>query len=640
MNEKKMTKTQLITEIKKLRDEGHYFRSVAENAPNVILIADKDGTISYINRVVQGISDTVENTIGKSIFDFIQPEYMDKVKTTVARVMETGTPDSYELVMITPQGPMWFEVMVGLIRNKKTSDSVVLITTDVTKYRQTELALRESEIKFKAAFNGATDGILIADTETSTFLLANRAICEMTGYGESEILKLGVKDIHPPESLAYVGEQFARQMRGEIKLATDLPVKRKDGSIFYADVNSAPLELQGKQCLLGVFRDMTETKKAADKLRKREKELTERVKELNCLYAVSKLVENPETSIETVLRKIVEIIPTSMQHSATACTRITLGEKEFNTDNFKETDWKLTEEFLSPDSVRGQVDICYPEDHPFLEEEKLLLKTITREIKDFLNRKKADKAQRELEAQKMVVEELRKLDRMKSEFVEIVTHELRTPMTPLRSSAEMLLDGTFGEITPEQRKYIEMMKRNIDRLSRFATEVLTFSRLESGNYVIRPTEISIMALARNAAELLGEKAKKKKTSIEIELQTESFAYADPDAVSEILTNLINNAIVHNPEGTTINISSQPNREGLIEVMVEDDGKGIPPESCARIFDKFFQSEREYGPGYKGTGIGLAVCKGLVEAMNGKIRVESEKEKGTRFIFSLPAGHPA
>jgi signal transduction histidine kinase len=260
-------------------------------------------------------------------------------------------------------------------------------------------------------------------------------------------------------------------------------------------------------------------------------------------------------------------------------------------------------------------------------------------FRDITQRREAEEARRKIEAQKLVVEKLKELNRIKDEFVETVTHELRTPMTPLRSSVDLLLDGSLGDLAPQQKKYLEMMKRNIDRLSRFATEVLTFSKLESGSYKLHPREISVLSVVRTVTDLLKRKTTETDTSIGVEVRAESFAYADPDAVSEVITNLLANAIVHNPAGTHVRVSSRPVDEHFVEVSIADNGRGIPEDMLDRIFEKFFQAGRECGPGYRGIGIGLTVCKTLVEKMGGTISVQSRVSEGSIFKFTLPMKNP-
>ena len=125
-------------------------------------------------------------------------------------------------------------------------------------------ALKKSEAQFRVIFNYTLDGIVMVDLETRTFPIANDQFRRMLGYTPEEMTVLSVNDIHPSEALPHVVEQFERQIRGELKLATDIPVKRKDGSVFFADFNSAPIMLGGKQYLLEIMRDETERKNAKD----------------------------------------------------------------------------------------------------------------------------------------------------------------------------------------------------------------------------------------------------------------------------------------------------------------------------------------------------------------------------------------
>jgi PAS domain S-box-containing protein len=116
-----------------------------------------------------------------------------------------------------------------------------------------EEALRESEEKFRAIFDNANDGILVADEETLKFAFANKKIYEMLGYSLEEIQNLGANDIHPRENLPYVIEQIKRHLSGEIPLSPEIPAQRKDGSVFYADISSATMMLAGKRYLIGIF---------------------------------------------------------------------------------------------------------------------------------------------------------------------------------------------------------------------------------------------------------------------------------------------------------------------------------------------------------------------------------------------------
>lgn len=153
------------------------------------------------------------------------------------------------------------------------------IMEDITEKRAAEKAIEESEQRFRALFDNANDGILLADIENKRFCEGNKTISQMLGYSLEEIKILGVLDIHPEKELPYVIDQFERQSRKEFTVAKDIPVKRKDGSVFYADINSSPITLAGKTYLMGIFRDITERKEAQTRLKEYSEHLEEMVKE-------------------------------------------------------------------------------------------------------------------------------------------------------------------------------------------------------------------------------------------------------------------------------------------------------------------------------------------------------------------------
>ncbi|TAK50486.1 MAG: PAS domain S-box protein [Betaproteobacteria bacterium] len=151
----------------------------------------------------------------------------------------------------------------------------IAVKDDITERKRAENALRASEEELRTIFDGALDGILVADVESRRFLKGNPAIRRMLGYTPEEITRIGVPDIHPAHALPRAIEQFERLLRGTIPIAADIPVMRKDGSVFYADINAAPIRFGGRQALLGMFRDVSERRQAYEK-----------IKRLNRVYAV------------------------------------------------------------------------------------------------------------------------------------------------------------------------------------------------------------------------------------------------------------------------------------------------------------------------------------------------------------------
>ena len=142
------------------------------------------------------------------------------------------------------------------------------IFDDITERKRAEESLRDSEQALRAIFDGALDGILVADIGTRKFLAANTAICRMLGYTLEEIVGISVSDIHPKQDLPLAIERFEGQLGGKTPTASIVPMMRKDGSVFYAEIKAAPIRLGGKECLLGIFRDITERKAAEAKIKR------------------------------------------------------------------------------------------------------------------------------------------------------------------------------------------------------------------------------------------------------------------------------------------------------------------------------------------------------------------------------------
>jgi len=288
---------------------------------------------------------------------------------------------------------------------------------------------------------------------------------------------------------------------------------------------------------------------------------------------------------------------------------------------------------LSTDS--GKEVILETRGVPFFEENGRFFgyRGVTMDITD---RKQTETLQAQLKAEKMVVERLQDIKRMKSQMIVTVTHELRTPMTPLRSAVEMLLDETTGEVNDGQRELLEMMQRNIIRLARFATDVLTLSRIQGPGFKIQPRKARLAVVLKSVLDLLQHKAFDAGMTMERVIPEDLDVFADPDALNLVVSNLVDNAISHNPEGTRVRISAARAGNGLVSIEVLDNGKGIPEKLLPRIWESFYQAEREVGPGYRGTGLGLSVCKELVERMHGNIGVKSEVDRGTSFKITLPS----
>ncbi|MCK5179247.1 MAG: diguanylate cyclase, partial [Candidatus Omnitrophica bacterium] len=230
--------------------------------------------------------------------------------------------------------------------------------------------------------------------------------------------------------------------------------------------------------------------------------------------------------------------------------------------------------------------------------------------------------------------ELQGLDRLKSDFISTVSHELRTPLAITKEGITLIQDGILGEINEKQVKVLMTARDSIDRLARLITGLLDISKIETGNIEIKKSLISVTKVAGQGASFFESKAADKGLELRANLpETGVDAYADNDRIIQVFTNLVGNALKFTDKGH-IEISVEE-REDEIECSVEDTGKGVSKEDIPKMFVKFQQIDRVHGDGERGTGLGLSIAKSIVEMHEGKIWVESEVDKGTKFIFTLP-----
>jgi len=244
----------------------------------------------------------------------------------------------------------------------------------------------------------------------------------------------------------------------------------------------------------------------------------------------------------------------------------------------------------------------------------------------------------------IMAEKIAELDRLKDDFVSSVSHELRSPLTSIKGYISFILQGAVGELNDKLKNYLTIVQQNTERLSKFIDDILDIAKIKAGKMHIEKKKFSLPELIENIRLLFYPQATKK--NIELKIELSDFLpelYADAGKIGQVITNLLSNAIKFTPEGgkITVNVTYPYNNDGkeAIKVGVIDTGIGIPEDKLNRVFGKFEQVEgtRDKIKGPKGTGLGLAICKGIVEAHGGKIWVESEEGKGSRFYFTIPLG---
>jgi len=231
------------------------------------------------------------------------------------------------------------------------------------------------------------------------------------------------------------------------------------------------------------------------------------------------------------------------------------------------------------------------------------------------------------------------VDRMKSEFVSTVSHELRTPMTSIKGYADLLLLGAAGPVPEAQQRFLDVIKVNADRLSSLVNDLLDISRIETGRVELDFQAVQLQEVVAQVVASLRGRARQENKDIEVVADVPADlpeVHADHDRLTQVLTNLIDNAFSYTPPGGTITVNARVQGKDWILTRVTDTGIGIPPEDIDKIFDRFFRGDDPAVQAISGTGLGLAIVSQLVQMHGGNLSVESAgRGMGSTFSFTMP-----
>ncbi|NMO13326.1 PAS domain-containing protein [Pyxidicoccus fallax] len=231
------------------------------------------------------------------------------------------------------------------------------------------------------------------------------------------------------------------------------------------------------------------------------------------------------------------------------------------------------------------------------------------------------------------VTELRRLEKVRKDFVANVSHELRTPITAIRGYAETLQGGALNDRVMAP-KMVEIIHRQSERLSELVEELLELSRLESREVRLTLTDVSLADSAARAADTVRPKAEGKNQVVSLHVPPDLRAVGDSRAVEQVLLNLLDNAVKYTPAGGRVDVYGAC-EDGRCVVRVKDTGLGIEPKHLSRIFERFYRVDKGRSRDMGGTGLGLSIVKHLLQAMNGEVRVESQPNVGSTFTIFLP-----
>ena len=422
-----------------------------------------------------------------------------------------------------------------------------------------------------------------------------------------------------------LNEEIHQRQKAEAKLGKQVTELRQ------AQEASLNMMEDAEQANRALAVEITGRKRAEKSLKKLLYDMSERIKELNCLYGVLKIVAKTDLSLDDIFRGAVDLIPPAWQYPEITCARIVVEGREFTTSNFKETEWKQLADIVVSGKKVGFVEVCYLEERPiidedpFLKEERSLIEALGKQMGNITNRKWAEKA-------------LEVSNRELKDFVYIASHDLREPLRKISSFGELLRDSLEGKLNRDDQENLEFMVDGANRMTEMIEGLLTYSRVNTKGISFQAVNLNEVVEQLEQLELA---VLLEETGGTIEVpQPLPVVEADPIQMRQLLQNLIANGIKYRRDGVRprIVIRAEHIDGDKVRIEVQDNGIGIKEEHYEDIFTMFrrLHPRQRYG----GTGIGLAVCRKIIDRHGGRIGVESKYGEGTTLWFTLSAASEA
>lgn len=567
-----------------------------------------------------------------------------------------------------PLGVLNLHVEKGCLRDPVQEEllrAVAEAIAGVVERARGEAALRLSEAKHRHLADNMNEGYIVVD-ENANITYANRTLAELTGFEVEEIIGRRAAALTAPAQRDYVMGQRRKRIAGELPATAryDTTLLRKDGSELPVELSVRDFAHQGKHGSSVLIRDITQRKQAEAEQARYHQELTALH---DVLTAITRTLD-----LDEVLKQIVSLVGPAVDSVYTSIA--TLNEdRSFGPFNDQFRDIPPIQARSRPQGVTRKIidrgdavtvdDVDQaPDTNPALVAAGIKsyagmplcsngstvgvlfvhsLRCNAFSGKERLLRAFADEAAVAIQNARLyreasVVGALRESDRLKTELLSNVSHELRSPLASIKGYSTAIL-RYFDKISDDQkREFLHEIDRASDRLTELIENLLQLSTLESGGLPLKKEPVQMPSIVESAIADACKKTEKHRLAASYAPVLPSVE-ADPRRIRQVLDNLLDNAIKYSPNGGDILVRCESKGDALL-VSVCDEGVGLGPSERGNIFQRFYQADSGLAARKTGVGLGLAICKRLVELHGGRIWVESELGRGSMFSFILPAGH--
>ena len=605
-----------------LAESESLYRRLVNLTGEAVLACDADGVIAFANPAMALLADrTAGDLVGARFEDLIDPDDLGMFRER-KRLRMGGLGDTFELRLRNASGrEVWALVNVADVYEHGSVTGSVALLTDVSARREAETSLAGAEQRYRTLLEMSPIGMFHVN-HSGDLIYVNRKWCGIAGRSaQADTTPTWESVMHPDDF-----EIAARVLRAGFETGADFEenfrLQTPDGEIRWVTFRSVPIEATDGLTAgrLGTMEDVSAHRAAEDALRRREelyRSVIETMTEgvyiqdaaghlIESNPAARRLLGAPSGDLRAVavVREDGTALPASEFPAAVTlrtgepCSEVVLGVH---------------------DPVRGRRWLI-SSSHPLHRDEH---EAPWAAVCTFID-----------------VTDRREVDRMKNEFISVVSHEMRTPLTSIKGALGLIAGGATGTLSDTTQRMIDIAANNTNRLIRLVNDTLDIERIESGLIALVRTEVDLSELARDAVAIVRPVAEREGVEIVVDEEIPSAfrVMVDSDRIIQTLTNLLSNAVKFSPAGSSVALTVGRARLGgldAVAVRVIDHGRGVPPERAHDIFVRFHQVDASDSRDKGGTGLGLAICKSIVEEHGGRIWMEATRGGGATCVFTLP-----
>ncbi len=611
-----------------LKESEERYRALFESINDGIIIADiKTHQFKYVNPAICKLLGYKEKELLKMKLQDIHPDYfLNDAKKGFINQSKKNKFISENAPLLKKNGSVIYADVSATNVTIKGNLFNVGIFRDVTDRLKREADL----IKFSRVIEQSQTSVIITD-EKGDIEYVNPKFEEVSGYSKGELIGKNTSILNSGKTNKKTYEKLWEFISSGETWKGELLNKKKNGELYWENVIITPIKNpEGKITnFVASKEDITEQKKTQEEMKLKDYAMRSSINAIVIANSVGNIsYVNPSflkmwgyyNDREVVGKPIVKFWQMKGQYMKVMDSMVNKGG------------WvgELTAERSDGTTFPVQLSANLVKD------ENGEMKYMMASFVDITKQKEAEEKllenQERIEAQNI---KLKKLDELKSTFLNVTSHELRTPMASIKGYIQMIIKQTLGNTSDEQNKALNVVLRNVERLDHLIQDILDISRLESGTMKFIPENTDISKMLEEIAETMNSSAETKQIKIKTQIDKDlPELFIDQDRVKQVIINFINNAIKFSEPNTSITIKASKENENIL-FEVEDQGRGIPKDKISKVFDTFYQVDSGMDRKFGGAGLGLAISRGIVLSHGGKIWVESKEGEGSTFKFTLP-----